>query len=441
MMTAPADTAITTVAMRDAWNRLGNSNVLVTGRAGTGKSTLLQAFCDATEKNVVKLAPTGVAALNVGGATIHSFFKFKNGIQPGEAALVVPKKKEIYEALEVLVIDEISMVRADLLDCVDAFLQMHGPHPGRPFGGVALACFGDPHQLPPVVTEYDRVLVLDYENPYFFAAHCYSDIPTIELTQAFRQKDEDFLRALDGVRDGTITAEDLELFNSRVEPKISLGYIRDSDVTVLTTHNAESNRINYGILSSLPGPAYTFQARTSGRFPEDRPPTATCLTLKVGARVMMLVNNPPYWVNGSIGTVVRIIPGHGGGIVVRLPDGNEEFVESYTWAQYRYEVVQGRIYQVMVGDFTQLPVRLAWAVTIHKSQGLTLDRAVVHLGQDIFAPGQLYVALSRVRTLEGLTLTPRTVRKSYILVDPAVSQFMQRTVYGGMRRIVVNGSK
>jgi ATP-dependent DNA helicase PIF1 len=438
MTTPPTDMAITTDEMRDAWNRLGNSNVLVTGRAGTGKSTLLQAFCDATEKNVVKVAPTGVAALNVGGATIHSFFKLKPGIQPGEAALAIPNDPEMYQALECLVIDEISMVRADLLDCIDAFLRKHGPYPGRPFGGVALTCFGDPYQLPPVMTQRDRVLVLDYENPYFFAAHCYSDIPTIELTQAFRQKDEDFLRALDGVRDGSITAEELELFNSRVEPEISLDYIRDSDVTVLTTHNAESNRINDGILSSLPGPAYTFQARTSGRFPEDRPPTATYLTLKVGAQVMMLVNNPPYWVNGTIGTVVRIIPGHGGGIVVRLPGGNEEFVESYTWAQYRYEVIQGRIYQMMVGDFTQLPVRLAWSVTIHKSQGLTLDRAVVHLGQDIFAPGQLYVALSRARTLEGLTLTPRTVRPSDILVDPAVSQFMGKS--RASRRALIYGT-
>jgi ATP-dependent DNA helicase PIF1 len=142
---------------------------------------------------------------------------------------------------------------------------------------------------------------------------------------------------------------------------------------------------------------------------------------------MMLVNNPPYWVNGTVATVVRIIPGHGGGIVVRLPDGSEEFVESYTWEQYQYQAIQGRIYQMMVGDFTQLPVRLAWAVTIHKSQGLTLDRGIVYLGQDIFAPGQLYVALSRVRTLEGLILTPRTVRPSDILVDPAVSQFMGKS--------------
>jgi ATP-dependent DNA helicase PIF1 len=417
--------AETTEEMRDVWARLGNSNVFVTGKAGTGKSTLLQAFCDATSKNVVKVAPTGVAALNIGGATIHSFFRFKPGIQLGEAALVVPKKKEVYESLEVLVIDEISMVRADLLDCVDAFLQNHGPYPGEPFGGVALACFGDPYQLPPVVTRYDQVLVKGYETHHFFGAHCYRGIRTVELTKAFRQADEDFLRVLDGVRDGSIGAEGLELFNCRVDRENSLDYIRDSDTTALTTLNVECNRINDGILASLPGPRHVFQAYQEGQFPEDRTPTQADLALKVGARVMLLVNNPPHWVNGTVGTVVRIYPGSGGGMVVRLPNGREAFVESYTWEQYRYEVIDGRIYQVTVGSFTQLPVRLAWAVTIHKAQGLTLDRGIIHLGRELFAEGQLYVALSRVRTLAGLTLTPRTVRPSDIRVDPAVRQFMQ----------------
>jgi ATP-dependent DNA helicase PIF1 len=424
MTMAPPGTTVTTDEMRAAWSRLGNSHVLVTGRAGTGKSTLLQGFCEVTSKNVVKVAPTGVAALNIGGSTIHSFFKFKPGIQPAEAAEVKPKNEELYRSLECLVIDEISMVRADLLDCIDAFLRHHGPCPGAPFGGVALACFGDPYQLPPVVKQHDQLLLIGYENPHFFGAHSYKSIPTIELTHAFRQTDEDFLRALDGVRDGTITADGLELFRNSVEPKVSLGYIRDSHTTVLTTHNHQCNRTNADILDSLPGPAHTFVARVSGHFLEDRQPTATQLRLKVGARVMMLVNNPPYWVNGTIAIVARIIPGHGGGIVVRLPCGKEESVEPHTWQQHRYEVMDGHIYQVMVGDFTQLPVRLAWAVSIHKSQGLTLDRGIVNLGLRIFAPGQVYVALSRVRSLEGLTLTPRTVRKSDIMVDPAVRQFM-----------------
>jgi ATP-dependent DNA helicase PIF1 len=168
MMAPPTDTAITTDEMRDVWSRLGNSHVLVTGRAGTGKSTLLQTFCEVTSRNVVRVAPTGVAALNIGGATIHSFFRFKPGMQPFEAALAMPKDGDLYRCLEVLVIDEVSMVRADLLDCIDAFLRKHGPCPGRPFGGVAFACFGDPYQLPPVVTEHDRVLVMHYENPPLF---------------------------------------------------------------------------------------------------------------------------------------------------------------------------------------------------------------------------------------------------------------------------------
>jgi ATP-dependent DNA helicase PIF1 len=417
--------------MRGVWSLLGESNVFVTGRAGTGKSTLLQEFCDVTDKQVVKVAPTGVAALNIGGSTIHSFFKFKPGIQPLEAALAEPKDGDLYRSLECLVIDEISMVRADLLDCIDAFLRVYGPYPGEPFGGVALACFGDPYQLPPVVTKHDKMMVMQYENPYFFAAQSYANVPTIELTKAFRQTNGDFLHVLDEIREGTATAESLALFSDRVEAEISYDYIRDSGSTMLTTHNEESDRVNEAILRSLPGQAYTFQARTSGYFSKGHPPTATELTLKVGAKVMMLVNNPPYWVNGTVGTVTHITPGYGGGIVVKLPCGTEEFIENHTWEQYRYEVINGCIYQVMVGDFTQLPVRLAWSVTIHKSQGLTLDSGIVHLGREVFAPGQLYVALSRVRALEGLTLTPRTVRKSDILVDPVVSHFMQESKVNG----------
>jgi ATP-dependent DNA helicase PIF1 len=411
--------------MYGAWDRLGQEHVFVTGRAGTGKSTLLREFCAAADRRVVKVAPTGVAALNIGGSTIHSFFGFKPGIQPREASLVEPRKPEVYQALECLVIDEVSMVSAGLLDCIDSFLREHGPHPREPFGGVALACFGDPFQLPPVPPRAEAALSLSYENPFFFMARSYKGIPTVELTKAFRQTDGEFLGVLDKIREGSAVAEDLELFQDRVESGISLDYIRDTDATMLTTHRAESDRINDTILRTLPGQTYSFRARTAGYF-KGRTPTTEELSLKVGTKVMLLVNNPPHWVNGTVCTVTRIYPGHGGGIAVELPNGSEKFVEPYTWEQYQYEVApNGEIYQVAVGEFTQLPARLAWSVTIHKSQGLTLDRAIVHLGREVFAEGQLYVALSRVRTLAGLTLTPRSVRKSDILVDQAVSRFMR----------------
>jgi ATP-dependent DNA helicase PIF1 len=417
-------------AMAAAQWRLGRSNVFVTGRAGTGKSTLLRRFCEAATKNVVKLAPTGVAALNIGGSTIHSFFRFKPGVQPREARAAVPQNPDLYKSLDCLVIDEISMVRADLLDCIDAFLQEHGPCPGEPFGGVVLAFFGDPYQLPPVAPPEEQVLLTGYESQHFFAAHSYRNIPAVELTQVFRQKDNDFLAALDGVRDGTITAEGLDLFRSRVEPSVALDMIRDSGATVLTTHNSVADDINNRVLDSLPGQSYTLVADASERFPQDRTPAKPRLTLKVGAQVMLLVNNLPYWVNGTIATVTRIIPGRGGGVVVGLPDGREELVEAYTWEQYRYAMIDGRIHQLVVGSFTQMPLRLAWAVTTHKAQGVTLDRGVVDLSRDIFDRGQLYVALSRIRTLGGLTLTPRTVCRRDILVDRAVGNFMDRARRG-----------
>lgn len=413
-----------TTEMRAAWDRLGRDNVFIPGRAGTGKSTLLQEFCKATDRKVVKLAPTGVAALNIGGSTVHSFFQFKPGIQPSEAALAEVKNPELYRSLEYLIIDETSMVRADHLDCIDAFLRVHGPHPGEPFGGVGLAFFGDPYQLPPVVTSDERVLLGPYRGRrHFFAARAYSNIPMVELTQVFRQTDQDFLRVLDGVRDGTVTSDELKIFDSRVQPEVSADYIRDSGSTVLMARKSSVRKFNADILASLPGLEHVFGAVVSGHFPEEAEPTDLELCLKEGARVMLLTNNLPHWVNGTVGTVTYVVPGFG--VVVRLPSGAEEFIESHTWTHYRYTTADGRIEQVPAGEFTQLPMKLAWAVTVHKAQGLTLDCAVVDERYEMFDAGQLYVALSRVRTLEGLILTPRNVRMGDILVDPAVRRFMR----------------
>jgi ATP-dependent DNA helicase PIF1 len=424
-MTSTAPPLKMTGEFQAAWDRLGHDNVFVTGRAGTGKSTLLQEFCQATDRKVVKLAPTGVAALNIGGSTIHSFFKFKPGIQPAEAALAKPKNGEIYKPITDVIVDEISMVRADVFDSVDAFLREYGPYPGEPFGGVRLALFGDPYQLPPVAPPHESALLKGYSSRHFFAARSYQNISTVELTQAFRQTDHDFLRALDGIRDGTATDADLKIFDSQVQSEVPMEGIRDSGATVLMARKADVRNSNAEILASLSGRAAVFNAKVSGYFPGETDPTERTLCLKEGAKVMMLVNNLPHWVNGTVGEVVYVVPGHG--VAVELPSGKQEFIESHTWSHRQYTMQGGSIEQIVVGEFTQLPLKLAWACTVHKAQGLTLDRVVIDERHDMFDAGQLYVALSRVRTLGGLTLTPRTVRKSDIIVDPKVNQFMRES--------------
>ena len=264
-----------------------------------------------------------------------------------------------------------------------------------------------------------------YVSPHFFSADAYAeaDFTTTNLVKPFRQRDDSFLRALDAVRDGSAGPADLELFSRRVDPAVSPAYVRESDATLLTTHNQQADRMNRIILDSLPGQDQVFHATMDGDFPPSRYPTAASLPLKPGAKVMLLTNNMPQWVNGTVATV-REIDGQRGVSVV-LPSGGEAFVDEHTWDQVRYDTAQGQIVRVPVGTFRQLPLRLAWAVTIHKAQGLTLDRGIVDLGRGIFAPGQLYVGLSRIRELEGLTLTPRPIQAADMRVDGAVREFMR----------------
>ena len=423
--------------MAAAWGRLGVDNVYLTGRAGTGKSTLVQQFHATTKKQVAIVAPTGTAALNAGGVTVHSFFRFKPGIQPKEAAQIRYKNPELLRRLECLVIDEASMVRADLMDCIEAVLRRNGPRPGQPFGGIAIMLVGDLYQLEPVCPPAESLLLRHYSSPFFFSSSAYQEasafdrggFATMELTHSFRQREQHFLQALDGVRDGSAAPEHLELINGRVRSMTTLAtmsYLGEPGSTMLTTHRGQVSDWNQKMLDALPGDPITFQARISGNFRQGQFPTDEFLTLKKGAKVMLLRNNLPHWVNGTIGRVLEI---NRYGVGVKLPSGQQAMVEEEQWDHYHYELVDGEVERVRDGSFTQLPLRLAWASTIHKAQGFNLDRALVNLTREPFACGQLYVALSRLRTLQGLTLT-RPVQRADIKIALAVQQFMAEWLKG-----------
>lgn len=405
-------------------------NVFITGKAGTGKSTLLKCFRDQTDKNVVVLAPTGVAAVNVGGQTIHSFCHFKPDITRDKVSTVrVPSyKKKIIRNLDAIVVDEISMVRADLLDCMDEFLRLNGPDSQLPFGGIQMIFFGDLYQLPPVVTQHDRELFNDhYESPYFFDAHCFDslNLQVVELIKIYRQREEHFIRLLNSIRNNSAQREHLEMLNARVSLDVPAS---EDELTIyLATTNALAQNINDEHLKQLKGPLYRFEGELTGEFRENNLPTQEILELKNGAQVMMLNNAPQgQWINGSLG-VIRHIDESSESVEVRLSDGITVEVTPFTWDMYRffYNEETARVESEVVGSFTQYPMRLAWAVTIHKSQGMTFDKVVLDIGNGTFAHGQTYVALSRCKSLEGLVLK-RPLYKHHILLDPRVVAFTKK---------------
>lgn len=417
-----------------AYDLLENTpqNIFVTGKAGTGKSTLLKYFRAHTSKNVVALAPTGVAAVHVNGQTIHSFFRFKPDITPESVSSIKIRRtqRSIYKKLDAVVIDEISMVRADLLDCVDAFLRRHGPKADAPFGGVQMIFFGDLYQLPPVVQHHDRGLFTDvYAGPYFFHAKSFQDlkIQILELEKIYRQKEEDFIRLLGFIRTKSVTEEHLSFLNKRVlpdfEPKDDEFYI------YLTPTNAWADQINQNRLKALPVKSFFMEGEIKGEFDQKSLPTHQALELKCGAQVMLLNNDPGgRWVNGTIGKVVSSGEDDPGGPVIRVELAREKVVEviPFTWEMFRfvYDEQIKRIDSQSIGFFKQYPLKLAWAVTIHKSQGKTFSKVVLDIGQGTFAPGQVYVALSRCTSLQGLVLKKPILRR-HILLDDQVVQFME----------------
>ena len=397
----------------------GPGHLFVTGRAGTGKSTLLTCLKDLIADEMVVLAPTGLAAVNVGGQTIHSFFGFPPRlIRPDDIRR--SRNGRLMRRLKFLVVDEVSMVRSDLMWAIDQSLRVNRGRPREPFGGLRLALFGDLHQLPPVINDAEVAEHLEsaYGGPFFFSIPALREgagTALIELSQVFRQRDEALLEVLNKIRDGDADVEDLALLNTRVHPIRTLS--DGEPYVILTPTNAAAGRINMAYLNALPGAPRPHKATTAGEFNATAQPTDEVLMLKPGAKVMLLRNDPDRrWVNGTIARVSRLDEGR---VWVEV-GGDEHEVEQASWEsrRYAYDKDAEKIVETVAGTFTQFPLRLAWALTIHKSQGLTLDKVYIDLGRGTFAHGQAYVALSRCRTLEGLALA-RSLRPSDILFDRA----------------------
>ncbi|MBI3359025.1 MAG: AAA family ATPase [Nitrospirae bacterium] len=405
----------------------GKQNLFITGRAGTGKSTLLQQFRSTTSKSAVVLAPTGVAAVNVGGETIHSFFGFKPNVTPEGVRKLRGQRAKLYKTIETIIIDEISMVRADLLDAVAQFLFLNGRNPGELFGGVQMVFFGDLYQLPPIVQrKEEEAFRHHYETPYFFSAKSFPALllEWIELTKVFRQTDTEFLTILNHIRNQTVSEMELSLLNRQVVRANNHSPLPD-DFIVLTTTNKQALTINLHRLARLPAKTVSFAALIEGTFEENAHPTALQLELKEGAQVMLLNNDSlGRWVNGTIGKIKKIDMEEER-LMITLPNQREEEITPYTWDMFHFSVdpTLNRLVPVSIGKFTQMPVRLAWAITIHKSQGLTFDKAVIDLTDGTFVHGQLYVAISRLRTLSGLLLTC-PVKKGDILLDYRILKFI-----------------
>lgn len=384
----------------------------------------MQFFKRNTHKNVVVVAPTGIAAINVGGSTIHSFFRFPPGVVTKDRIKKLSDRKSLFKKLDTLIMDEISMVRADLMDAIDFSLRLNREN-DEPFGGVQVIMFGDLYQLPPVVDDEEVKKFLDdvYGGCYyFFGAHVFKRVPltVLELTKVYRQKDIEFINLLDNIRKGNISFEELEILNERagVLPP------EEEPVIVLTARNDQAYEINHSRLAQLPGREYIYEAVVTGKFDEKSFPTDRVLHLKKGAQVMM-VKNDPYgrWVNGTLATVEGLSDS-----AVRVSIGrNIYWVEPVVWEklEHYYNFKEKKIETEVVGSFLQLPLKLAWAITVHKSQGKTFDKVVIDLGEGAFEYGQVYVALSRCRTLDGIYMKA-PIRLHEIKVSPWVREFETR---------------
>lgn len=402
-----------------AFPTVDGGNLFVTGRAGTGKSTLLRCLREIIAEQGIVLAPTGLAAVNVGGQTIHSFFGFPPRlIRPEDIRR--SRNGGIMRRLKFLIIDEVSMVRSDLMWAIDQSLRVNRGRPREPFGGVRLLLFGDLHQLPPVVQEAEVAdhLESSFGGPFFFSVPALRDgagTAFVELKRVFRQDDEALLSVLDRIREGDVGEDELELLNRRVSPIRTLA--EGDPFVILTPTNAAANRINTAYLEALPGRARAYEAGVTGDFSDSAHPTDSTLLLKTGAKVILLRNDPDRrWVNGTIARISRLEDTQ---VWVEI-DGKEHEVEPAAWEnrRYAYDQAAQKIVETVAGTFKQFPLRLAWALTIHKSQGLTLDRVYIDLGRGTFAHGQAYVAISRCRSLEGLAFA-RPLRPRDVLFDPA----------------------
>lgn len=417
--------------LRQAWEFAEHTgkSIFLTGKAGTGKTTFLRTLKERSQKRMVVVAPTGVAAINAGGVTIHSFFQlplspYLPNTRIDQKYMYSAEKRKIMRTIDMLIIDEISMVRSDVLDAIDSVMRRFRDH-DKPFGGVQLVMIGDLHQLTPVVRpDESQLLSRYYDTPYFFSSKSLQSIDyvTIELHHVYRQHEDTFLQILNDIRNGKATKADMDELNSRYiptfRPNPDDGYIR------LTTHNRIADEYNEHELWALKSPSYTFDATIDKDFPEYDFPTDRRLTLKTGAQVMFIKNDPKgRYFNGRIGKVTYVDAHQ---ILVHCPGDEKAIeVEKETWENTKYKLNEEsrQIESEVIGTFTQYPLRLAWAITIHKSQGLTFEHAIID-AQLSFAPGQVYVALSRCKTLKGMVLAspiPPTAIKN----DPRVTKYIE----------------
>jgi len=401
-----------------------NNNLFLTGNAGTGKTTLLKQFRKQTNKKVVLLAPTGIAAFNLNGQTIHSFFHFPPRIITPQVISSRHINSRIYKSLDTIVIDEVSMVRADVFEGIDIFMRRRGRDRTRPFGGTQIILAGDPYQLPPVVTFEEKPIISRfYKTPYFFSTKAYDcgNFQPVELMEIHRQHDEKFIKLLNLIRQGKVSTQDLKPINDNLIESPQT-YSKTNGVTLSATNNVAKS-INQGQLSKLPGPEYEFRAEIINKFPEEKNTTVPRkLLLRKGARVVTLKNTGKFK-NGDTGIVTKLDKKN---IFIKLDSGGENFVmsrEKWENIRYRIDPNSNRIKVEVIGELRQFPLRLAWAITVHKSQGMTFDRVNIDYSRSPFVGGQTYVAISRCRSLEGLTIT-RQLYPNDVFVDSRIVDYM-----------------
>ena len=429
-----------------------DTTLFVTGRAGTGKTTLLRYVAESSQKNTVVVAPTGIAAINAGGVTIHSFFKLP--FAPFIPSVIEAKKliagqkmraefRSVIRSVDMIIIDEVSMLRADILDAIDVVLR-HYRNSKFPFGGVQMVFFGDMYQLPPVCVNDEWFILKDYySTPYFFSAKVFEkqEIVCLELDKIFRQRDEDFVEILNQVRNNNISKENFNRLNDRYTPDFDLE--NNPDFVVLTTHNAVSDDINESRLIDIDSKTFIFDAAIKGDFPEYLYPVEQQIVLKKGARVMFTANdhiNPErLYYNGKMGTVVELEDNN----VYVTCDGEDDPIQvNYeTWENntFSYNRKENSVDVKTIGTFTQLPLRLAWAITIHKSQGLTFQKVAIDAANS-FTSGQVYVALSRCTSLDGIVLLS-PINSNSIMVDSRIQRFSKNNFNEDLLPDFVNRKK